>query len=185
MARNVVVTPAALPLTPLEALAAGAAAGAAGTSALNAVAYLDMVWRARPASTTPEATVQKVADLVGTTIPGSDEERSNRLAGLGPLLGIMAGTGLGGALGLARAAGYRPGLLGTFLTATAGALVVGNGPMTVLGVTDPRHWSRTDWISDIVPHLAYGITAAAALLAMDPSTPRPADQRFHASKTAT
>jgi hypothetical protein len=154
----------------LGALAAGAAAGAAGTSALNAVAYLDMVWRARPTSTTPEATVQKMADLAGTAIPGSDEERSNRLAGLGPLLGIIAGTGLGGALGL---------------TATAGALVVGNGPMTALGVTDPRHWSRTDWISDIVPHLAYGITAAAALLAMDPSIPRPADQRFHARKTAT
>ena len=130
-----------------------------------------MVWRARPASTTPEATVQKVADLAGIAIPGSEEERGNRLAGLGPLLGIMAGTGVGAALGLARAAGYRPGLLGTFLAATAGALVVGNGPMTALGVTDPRTWSRTDWASNIFPHLAYGITAAAALLAMDPPAP--------------
>ncbi len=43
MARNILVAPAGLPLTPLGALAAGAAAGAAGTPALNAVAYLDMV----------------------------------------------------------------------------------------------------------------------------------------------
>ncbi|WP_104139027.1 hypothetical protein [Arthrobacter sp. ZGTC131] len=169
MSRNNIARQAAVPLTPLGALAAGAAAGAAGTSALNAIAYLDMAWRARPASTTPETTVQKVVDLAGIAIPGSEDERGNRLAGLGPLLGIMAGTGLGAALGLARAAGYRPGLLGTFLTATAGALVVGNGPMTALGVTDPRTWSRTDWASDILPHLAYGITAATALLAMDPA----------------
>lgn len=169
MGRNNIARQAAVPLTPLGALAAGAAAGAAGTSALNAIAYLDMAWRARPASTTPETTVQKVADLAGIVVPGSEEERGNRLAGLGPLLGIMAGTGLGAALGLARVAGYRPGLLGTFLTATAGALAVGNGPMTALGVTDPRTWSRTDWASDILPHLAYGITAAMALLAMDPA----------------
>lgn len=32
----------------------GLAAGAAGTTALNAVTYLDMALRGRPASTTPE-----------------------------------------------------------------------------------------------------------------------------------
>jgi hypothetical protein len=150
------------------ALAAGVLAGAAGTTALNTVAYLDMVWRARPASSTPEATVKKLADLTGISFPGTEEERTNRIAGMGPLMGLMAGISVGAALGLARAAGYRPGPVGTSLAATAGALVVGNGPMTALGVTDPRTWSRTDWLSDIFPHLAYGITAAAALRALDP-----------------
>jgi hypothetical protein len=35
--------------------------------------------------------------------------------------------------------------------------------MTVLKITDPRQWSTSDWLSDLVPHLAYGVVAAAAL----------------------
>ncbi|HEV7623003.1 MAG TPA: hypothetical protein VGO26_02625 [Amnibacterium sp.] len=40
----------------------GSAAGADGTTALNAVAYLDMVLRARPASSTPETSVERLAE---------------------------------------------------------------------------------------------------------------------------
>ncbi len=151
----------------IRALAAGAIAGAAGTTALNTVTYLDMIWRARPASSTPEATVEKLADVTGVRIPGSAEERTHRIAGLGPLTGLLVGAGVGTALGLARAAGYRPRLLGSSLTATAGALIGGNGPMTVLGITDPRTWSPGDWASDLIPHLVYGIVTAAALQALD------------------
>jgi hypothetical protein len=39
--------------------------------------------------------------------------------------------------------------------------------MTVLGVTDPRAWSLVDWISDVVPHLAYGAVVKATLDAFD------------------
>jgi hypothetical protein len=46
----------------------GLAAGAAGTTALNAVTYLDMVVRARPASTTPEDTVRKIEQLIGVRL---------------------------------------------------------------------------------------------------------------------
>jgi hypothetical protein len=66
-------------------------------------------------------------------------------------------------LGAARAAGVRPGLVTGALLAGAGALVAGNGPMTVLGVTDPRTWSASDWMSDLVPHAVYGVVAAALL----------------------
>ena len=151
----------------IRALAAGAVAGAAGTTALNTVTYLDMIWRARPASSTPEATVEKLADVTGVSLPGSTEERTNRIAGLGPLTGLLVGSGLGAALGLARAAGYQPRLLGSSLTAAAGALIGSNGPMTALGITDPRTWSPADWASDLIPHLAYGIVTAAALQALD------------------
>ena len=168
--------PGAAGMNTIGALAAGAVAGAAGTTALNAVTYLDMVWRGRPASSTPDATVRKLADLTGISIPGTEEERTNRVAGVGPLLGILAGVSVGAALGLLRGAGYRRGLVGTSLTAVAGALVVGNGPMTALGVTDPRTWSRADWLSDVVPHLAYGIAAGAALEALDPA-PRSVSRR--------
>lgn len=153
----------------VRALATGAAAGAAGTTALNTLTYLDMVWRARPASSTPEATVEKLADVTGVRIPGNEEERTNRLAGLGPLTGLVVGAGVGAVLGLAREAGYRPGLLGSSLTAAAGALIGSNGPMTVLGITEPRTWSPADWASDIIPHLAYGIVTGAVLQALDPA----------------
>lgn len=144
-------------------LGLGLAAGAAGTTALNTVTYLDMVLRARPASSTPEASVEALARRAGATIPGDDEQRRNRLSGLGPLLGIGSGLAVGVLLGAARAAGFRPGLgTGTLVAGTA-ALLAGNGPMTVLGVTDPRTWTATDWVSDVVPHLAYGVVAAALL----------------------
>ena len=147
----------------LKGLAIGAAAGAAGTTALNTVTYLDMVLRGRPASSTPEASVEALAKRTGVTIPGDGEKRQNRVSGLGPLLGIASGIGVGVLLGAARGFGVRPGLVvGSALAGTA-ALLAGNGPMTVLGVTDPRTWSPTDWVSDIVPHAVYGVVAAAVL----------------------
>jgi hypothetical protein len=134
----------------------GAAAGAAGTTALNVVAYGDMVLRGRPASTTPELTVEKLAGRAHVSVPGDPGRRQNRVEGLGALTGLGAGVGIGVLVGLIRALGYRSQpLVGTALI-TGGVLVSTNGPMTVLGVTDPRTWTAVDWISDVIPHLAYG-----------------------------
>jgi hypothetical protein len=145
----------------------GAAAGAAGTTALNAVTYLDMAVRGRPSSSTPERTVEELAERAHVPIPGHEEERQNRLQGLGPLTGLVAGVGVGVLVGLARAAGFRSQpLVGTALT-TVGVLIGSNGPMTVLGITDPRTWSATDWISDVVPHLAYGAVVKTTMDAFD------------------
>jgi hypothetical protein len=145
----------------------GAAAGAAGTTALNAVTYLDMAVRGRGSSSTPEQTVEKLAEKAHVAIPGDEETRQNRLQGLGPLTGIVAGIGVGILTGLARAAGFRsPPLAGTGLI-TAGVLVAANGPMTVLGITDPRTWSATDWASDVVPHMAYAAVVRATMDAFD------------------
>ena len=145
----------------------GAAAGAAGTTALNAVTYLDMVGRGRGASSTPERTVEALAEKAHLQIPGNEEKRSNRVEGLGPLTGLVAGVGIGVLAGLVRAAGFRSQpLVGTALT-TAGVLVATNGPMTVLGITDPRTWSATDWVSDVVPHLAYAAVVQTTMDALD------------------
>lgn len=146
----------------------GAAAGAAGTTALNATTYLDMVVRGRPTSSTPEDTVEALSVKVHVAVPGTDDTRDNRVAGLGPLTGLVAGVGTGALLGLVRAAGWRPGLLGGGIAATLGALAGSNGPMTVLGVTDPRTWPASSWIADIVPHLVYGVVTAAVLDSLDP-----------------
>ena len=145
----------------------GAAAGAAGTTALNAVTYLDMTVRGRPTSSTPEQTVEKLAEKAHVPIPGDGDTRQNRIQGLGPITGLLAGVGAGVVVGLVRAAGYRSQpLVGTLLT-TLGVLVAANGPMTVLGITDPRTWSATDWASDIVPHLAYSAVVKTTMDAFD------------------
>jgi hypothetical protein len=142
----------------------GAVAGAAGTSALNAVTYLDMVVRGRASSSTPERTVEALAAKAHVPIPGDEQTRSNRVEGLGPLTGLAAGIGVGVLTGLVRATGFRSRpLVGTGLI-SAGVLVAGNGPMTALGITDPRTWSTTDWVSDVVPHVVY---AAVVKTTMD------------------
>jgi hypothetical protein len=144
-------------------LLCGAAAGAAGTTTLNVITYLDIAVRGRPTSTTPERTVEAMARLFGLTIPGTGDVLANRISGLGALTGYAAGIGMGMILGLAYALGWRPGLLLATLVATAIALIGTNGPMTVLGVTDPRTWGVVGWISDLVPHFGYGVVTALVL----------------------
>lgn len=151
----------------LRGMLLGAAAGAAGTTALNAATYLDMAARGRPTSGTPEDTVEALSDKVHVPVPGEGDVRDNRLAGLGPLTGLVAGVGTGALLGLARAAGWRPGLAAGGIVATLGALLASNGPMTLLGVTDPRTWPASSWVADVVPHLAYGAVTAAVLDGLD------------------
>jgi hypothetical protein len=75
---------------------------------------------------------------------------------------------MGALLGLARSAGWRPATALTYSAAAIGALIGTNAPMTALKVTDPRTWSRTDWIADIVPHLAYAAVTAAVVERLDP-----------------
>jgi hypothetical protein len=145
----------------------GAAAGGAGTTALNAVTYLDMAVRGRPSSTSPQDTIERLAKRTNVQIPGEGEVRKNRIAGLGPMTGLATGVGVGVVMGVATAAGWRPGLVAGTLVATVAALVASNGPMTVLGVTDPRTWSLSDWTSDLLPHIAFGGVTAAVLRSRD------------------
>jgi hypothetical protein len=145
----------------------GAAAGAAGSTALNAVTYLDMAVRGRGTSSTPEDTVERLAEKAHIDVPGVGETRDNRVQGLGPLMGLVAGIGVGVLGGLARASGFRSAKPGGIALTTAGVLVAANGPMTVLKVTDPRTWSAADWISDLVPHLAYGVVVKTTMDAFD------------------
>src|ERR1700733_4307404 len=156
-------------------LLSGAAAGAAGTTALNVITYLDTALRGRPTSSTPERTVEAMARLFGLTVPGSGDVLANRISGLGALTGYAAGIGMGIILGLAYALGWRPGLVVATLVASAIALIGTNGPMTVLGVTDPLTWSLVDWVSDLIPHLGYGVVTALVLHYLAPLWRPPAD----------
>lgn len=153
----------------LRTLARGAAAGAAGTTVLNALTYADMVWRARPASPTPEQTVEEIARRSPGPfdVPGDGDARENRLHALGALTGLATGVGVGAAYAVLRVLGVRPGLLAGSAVASATAFALANGPMTVLGVTEPRRWAATDWLSDVVPHVGYGVATAWTFAATD------------------
>lgn len=156
-------------MTSLRAsLLRGAVAGAAATTALNAATFADMVVRKRPASTTPQQTVERGAELLGLPLPEPGEKREAWESGMGSLLGTLAGVSAGAALGALKGTTGRPtGHVETVGAAFAVAMLVGNGPMTVLRVTDPRDWSPADWAADVLPHLAYAVVAAAALEAFE------------------
>ena len=147
----------------LENLIKGAMAGLAGTTALNAVAYLDMVWRGRPASSTPEQVVEELAKHSGRAIPGGGQQRPNRVQALGALAGIATGVAVGAAAGqfhgVVRKLGpvLGPGLVG------GAAMAATDVGMYRLGVTDPKTWDTTSWLSDAIPHLAYGVATWALL----------------------
>jgi hypothetical protein len=154
------------------ALAGGALAGAVGTTALNAATFLDMTLRGRPASSTPEQTVERLVAAVGTQVPGDEEKRKARTSALGSLLGTVAGVSAGAAVGALRSTGRPHGPAGTFLVTMTAAMLAGNAPMTLLKVTDPRTWTGKDWLADVLPHLAYAAAATATFEAIGSSTSR-------------
>jgi hypothetical protein len=127
-----------------------------------------MTVRARPASGLPAQDVEVLADRAGISLGDDEESASARKEGAGALLGYA--TGLGGGIVLAA---VEP--LARRLPATLAAVVVGLGVMAAtdassaaLGTTDPKQWSPADWASDVLPHLAYGAAAVAALRATCP-----------------
>jgi hypothetical protein len=152
----------------LRRILAGATAGAAGTTALNAVTYLDMAVRARPASDTPQRAIDALASRAGYPVPGDEQTRQNRLAGLGSLAGIATGVGIGILAGLSSPLLQR--LSAPVATAVIGAAAMGltDGPLISLELTSPCMWSGADWLSDVIPHLAYGAAAYAVLNTVEP-----------------
>jgi hypothetical protein len=159
---------ATLPSAPLHsAIAAGMAAGAAGVAALNAVTYIDMAVRGRPPSDAPQKTVEVSARKVGIGIPGDGEQKENRLQGLGPLAGIATGVTVGIATALLRRARPRMALLPSSLLGAAAAMAGADGPMALLGVSNPGERSAGAWLADILPHLSYGAVTAAVLRLTD------------------
>lgn len=153
----------------LKGLLLGAAAGAAGATALNAVTYFDMAVRGRGASGTPAKTVEALASAVGAGIPGRGETRDNRVSALGALSGIGTGVAIGAFAGAVHGLGL-PDISTVFAGPVLGAVAMAatDTSMTALGVTEPGTWSAVDWLSDAIPHLAYGVVTAATLHALRP-----------------
>lgn len=79
--------------------------------------------------------------------------RQSRTAGAGwaRSWASFPGLGVGALYGLVRPA------LGGVSTPRAS----GDATMVVLGVTDPGQWGANAWLSDLIPHLAYGLITTA------------------------
>ena len=108
--------------------------------------------------------MEKLVESSPFDLPGDADTRRNRIAGLAPLLGSVAGTAGGVAAGLARNSLSVRRFGPTAGISLAVGMLVGNAPMTLLGITDPRDWSAADWAADVVPHLAYATVQRTATL---------------------
>ncbi|MGY2001873.1 hypothetical protein [Blastococcus sp. SYSU DS1024] len=154
----------------------GLAAGALGAVVLDAVNYLDMAVRGRPASTVPERLVDAVAARAGREIPGRGAARDARRTALGALAGTVNGLGVGVLASAVRSLGVRfPAPVGALLAGAASTAAT-DGAVAALGVSDPRDWSADDWLADALPHLAYGAAVQGVLEAVptarERATPR-------------
>jgi hypothetical protein len=110
--------------------------------------------------------VRRLAEKAGADIPGEGQERDNRLAGLGPLAGIVTGTMVGVTAAFARPALARiPAPLAMALLGGL-AMAGSDGPLVALGITRPADWTAADLASDVIPHLGYGAAAYATLAAL-------------------
>lgn len=142
----------------------GAAAGAAGTAVLNLTTYLDMALRGRAASEMPAEAADELTDAAGIPLAREsedDEAAEARKSALGALFGFATGIGLGAVLGVLRPALSHLPQPVVAAGLAASASLASSGPLVALGLTDPRDWGAQGWISDIVPHLAYGFATVA------------------------
>lgn len=113
-----------------------------------------------PPAACPGEAAGKLADLADLTL-GDDHSAPNRREGLGALLGIATGVGVGALYGVVRRVVTVPAPLAALGLAGA-AMTASDLPMTALGLTNPREWGASSWISDLLPHVAYGTAAVAA-----------------------
>jgi hypothetical protein len=149
----------------------GVLAGAAGATALNAFTYAQQAVRGTPSAATPDQAAQAVVEAAGGQVPGSPDERQNRLEGLGPLSGYGVGLAVGAAAGVLRAFGVKVPIGLAPIAVGLAAMAVSDSVMSALGVTDPRSWTASSVTNDAVPHLAYGAVTVLALHRMvDPHT---------------
>lgn len=139
----------------------GAAAGLLGTAVLNAVTYADVALRGRGTSSMPADAVGAATDRLGVQLGADEETAANRREGLGALSGFATGMGVGAVYGMIAGRRQVPLPVAAVGVGVA-AMAATDIPLTVSGLTDPRRWGTAGWLSDVVPHLAYGAAVAAA-----------------------
>lgn len=154
----------------MNRLAAGALSGAMGTLALNATTFADMAVRGRPPSEVPADTVESSAKTLGIDLAGGDGDQAaaaNRRRAIGALSGYGTGLVIGALYGAIHPAISRVRLPVAGLAVGAMAMVGANAGAVLAGTTDPRRWGLEGWLSDIVPHVSFGLATVGAFDALD------------------
>jgi hypothetical protein len=155
----------------IRELLKGTVAGAVGTVALNIATYADMAIRGRSSSSAPAQMVGTLARFVGLAPATQDGEKQdqtaqNRESGLGALLGYVNGLGTGVVYGLVRSQLEEVPIplasIGVGLTAMAASDV----PLIALRVSNPKTWGVSGWLSDVIPHLIYGLVTVSTYEAL-------------------
>ena len=156
----------------MRGLILGAIAGAAGTMALDYTSYVDMAVGGRAASSLPADVIRSLAEKAGIAALSvaddqADASTKNRRTALGALAGYKIGIVLGALYGLASyPSTEKRGIVFRSIALTALAMASSDVPATLLGLTNPAEWGTTGWISDLVPHAAYGLVTAAVFEAI-------------------
>jgi hypothetical protein len=128
------------------------------------VTYGDMLLRGRAASGVPATMAGTLADTFGIEALSSaatGNQADNRRSAAGALLGYALGIGLGGAYGLARPSLGRASTPLSGVAVGLAAMAAADTSYAVTGVSDPKSWSVADRISDLVPHVIYGLVTVA------------------------
>jgi hypothetical protein len=148
----------------LNTLLRGAIAGAAGTIALDLTTYGDMLVRGRGASSVPAQMAGVLAGKFGISplaMSAEGDLANNRREAAGAMLGYTTGVGIGVLYGALRGAKKRGASPLAGVAVGLSAMAASDVPIAVTGVSDPATWSPTDWLSDIIPHLVYGLVTVA------------------------
>jgi len=153
----------------LEDALIGTVAGALGTVALNITTYVDMAIRGRSSSSAPSQLVGKAAEkanipLSSKGVGADDETAQNRESGIGALLGFVNGLGVGALYGIVRSQFDEDAVPIPLAGVVIGlaAMAASDVPLITSGVSDPKSWGVSGWVSDAVPHLIYGLVTAIA-----------------------
>ncbi len=149
----------------------GAIAGAAGTMALDIASYGDMVVRGRQSSNMPAEVVRRLAEKAGVEPLAKpdeavDDKTKNRRSALGALSGYGVGLAIGALYGATRPLTNRLPLAFAALGVGAAAMLAADVPAVRLGATDLRDWTAASWISDVIPHVAFGLTTVLVVNAI-------------------
>ena len=155
-----------------KTLLIGAVAGGFGTLLLNIVTYLDMIVQGRPASSAPEELAGRLAEkahIDQIASANQAQEAQARRSATGALMGYTTGLGLAVGYSALRMVGVRPNSLVSGVGLGLAAMASSDVPLTVTGVSNPKQWSARSWLSDLVPHIAYGLATASAFQMLQPA----------------
>jgi len=155
----------------MNRLLLGTVAGAAGTTFLNMATYLDVALRGRSSSGLPAKVAAALAKQLGFAAfaDSEDETTANRRAGIGALLGYVNGIGLGTLHGAFHPVMRRLPVVVEGVLLGLGSMALSDVAAMKLRQTDPSTWSKDDWLTDLVPHLVYGVATAGTLRAVSSS----------------